>query len=144
MKPQDIVELKSNRNPAIIIKYIMDTVTVFFQGKLIPIVIIQAEVNKKEGRVIPYLQDSYDEGGKAILQDMNFMKNLLNFEKNQITEETMELLEPYMSQKDDWFTEESGAKVSKAAAGIMAWSFAIHLYHIKSKIVKPKQAFLLV
>lgn len=67
LKPQDIVELKSNRNPAIIIKYIMDTVTVFFNGKLLPITIIQAEVNKKEGRVIPYLQDSFDEGGKQIL-----------------------------------------------------------------------------
>jgi dynein heavy chain len=94
--------------------------------------------------VIPYLQDSFDEGGKAVLQDMNFMKNLLNFEKDQITEETMELLEPYMNQREDWFTEEAGQKVSKAAAGIMAWSFAIHLYHVKSKIVKPKQAFLLV
>lgn len=72
------------------------------------------------------------------------MKNLLNFEKDQITEETMELLEPYMNQREDWFTEEAGQKVSKAAAGIMAWSFAIHLYHVKSKIVKPKQAFLLV
>jgi dynein heavy chain, axonemal len=26
----------------------------------------------------------------------------------------------------------------------MAWSFAIYEYHEKSKIVKPKQAFLLV
>lgn len=55
LKPGDIVELKSNRNPAIIIKYILDTVTVFFNGKLVPITIIQAEVNKKEGRIIPYL-----------------------------------------------------------------------------------------
>lgn len=49
-----------------------------------------------------------------------------------------------MSQREDWFTEKAGEQVSKAAAGIMAWSFAIYEYHEKSKIVKPKQAFLLV
>lgn len=56
----------------------------------------------------------------------------------------MEILFPYMSQKEDWFTEKAGEQVSKAAAGIMAWSFAIYEYHEKSKIVKPKQAFLKV
>lgn len=37
LKPSDIVEMKSNRNPLDLIKYIMDSVVVFFQGKLIPI-----------------------------------------------------------------------------------------------------------
>jgi hypothetical protein len=36
------------------------------------------------------------------------LKNLVNFEKDQISEETIELLDPYMSQKDDWFTEKAG------------------------------------
>jgi len=75
---------------------------------------------------------------------MNFMKNLVGFEKDQISEETIEILWPYMSQNTDWFTETAGQQVSKAAAGIMGWSFAIYEYHEKSKIVKPKQAFLLV
>jgi dynein heavy chain len=82
LNSKDIVELKSNRNPAVIIKYILDTVVVFFGQKLLPIIIVQVEVNKKEGRVIPYLQDSYDEGGKACLSDLNFMKNLVNFQKD--------------------------------------------------------------
>jgi len=30
LKPSDIVELKTNRNPGDIIKYIMDSVTIFF------------------------------------------------------------------------------------------------------------------
>lgn len=94
--------------------------------------------------MIPFLQDSFDDGGKAVLSDMNFMKNLVGFEKDQISEETIELLEPYMSQREDWFTEKAGEQVSKAGAGIMGWSFAIFEYHEKSKIVKPKQAFLLV
>jgi hypothetical protein len=55
LNSKDIVELKANRNPAVIIKFILDTVCVFFQGKLLPIIVVQVEVNKKEGRVIPFL-----------------------------------------------------------------------------------------
>ena len=37
LKASDIVEMKANRNPLDIIRYIMDSVVIFFQGKLIPI-----------------------------------------------------------------------------------------------------------
>lgn len=40
LNSKDIVELKSNRNPAVIIKYILDTVVVFFGQKLLPIIIV--------------------------------------------------------------------------------------------------------
>ena len=46
------------------------------------------------------MKDSWDEtgGGKSTLNDMNFMKNLVQFEKDQINDETIELLEPYIRQ----------------------------------------------
>lgn len=31
------------------------------------------------------------------------MSNLKNFERDQISEETMELLEPFIKAKEDWF-----------------------------------------
>lgn len=37
LKPADIVEMKTNRNPHDLIKYIMDVIVIFFQGKLGPI-----------------------------------------------------------------------------------------------------------
>lgn len=37
LNPSDIVEMKTNKNPKDIIKYIMDSVVIFFQGKLVPI-----------------------------------------------------------------------------------------------------------
>ena len=40
---------------------------------------------------------------------------------------------------EDWFNEKAAANASVAAAGIMKWGLAIHLYHCKSKIVKPKR-----
>jgi dynein heavy chain len=72
------------------------------------------------------------------------MNNLKGFERDQITEETMELLEPYLNYKDDWFNITIAAKASVAAAGILAWALAIAEYHQKSKIVKPKKIFLAI
>ena len=60
----------------------MDTVTIFFGGKLSPVRYEMIEVNKKENRSISFMVDSFEEGGKVALSDMNFMKNLLNFEKD--------------------------------------------------------------
>lgn len=90
------------------------------------------------------MKDSWEEGGRATLNDMYFMKNLSGFERDQINEETIELLEPYMKQQGDWFNEETGKKASVAATGILKWALAINEYHEKSKIVKPKKIFLAI
>lgn len=77
LKPSDIVEMKTNRNPLDIIKYIMDSVVVFFQGKLIPIQVEEKIFNKKENKVVYMMRDSWSQeeggGGKTTLNDMNFM-----------------------------------------------------------------------
>ena len=90
------------------------------------------------------MKDSWEEGGRATLNDMQFMKNLIAFERDQINEETIELLEPYMKQQNDWFNEDTGKKASVAASGILRWALAINEYHEKSKIVKPKKIFLAI
>ena len=89
--------MKANRSPLDIIKYIMDSVVVFFSAKLAPISVEDKIFHKKEGKVTPFLKDSWDESGKYCLQDMNFMKKLKDYEKDSINEETIELLFPYMS-----------------------------------------------
>lgn len=66
LRPSDIVELKTNRNPGDIIKYILDSVCIFFQGKLAPISIEEKIINKKNPP-FPFLKDSFEEGGKAVL-----------------------------------------------------------------------------
>jgi dynein heavy chain len=72
------------------------------------------------------------------------MKRLVEFEKDQINDETIELLDPYIRQQGDWFNEESGKRASVAAAGILRWALAINEYNEKSKIVKPKKIFLAI
>jgi len=90
--------MKANRNPLDIIKYIMDAVVIFFGGKVVPIS-IEEKTFKKGMNPIPFMKDSFDEpgGGKTILSDMQFMKNLKEYAKDSINDETMELLEPYLN-----------------------------------------------
>lgn len=101
-------------------------------------------MNKKEGKVILFLKDSFEEGGKATLGNMNLLQDLKNFERDQINDETMELLEPYLNQKEDWFNFTLAKNASVAAAGMLNWALAIAEYHQKSKIVKPKKIFLAI
>ena len=44
------------------------------------------------------MKDSWEElgGGSSVLQDMKFMDKLKSFEKDNISDETIELLEPYL------------------------------------------------
>lgn len=143
LKASDVVEMKTNKKPLFIIKYIIDFVSIFFTAKMSPVQIEVLEL-KKENRTVNFIKDSYDEFGRWVLGDNQFMNQLKNFEKDQINDETMELLEPYMMQQADWFDIKKAANASVAASGILDWALAIYDYHEKSKIVKPKQANLIV
>jgi hypothetical protein len=71
LKPSDIVEMKANKKPHIVIKYIMDFVCVFFGAKLKPISIVE-NTFKKGSNPVPFLDDSYEllGGGLFVLSDM--------------------------------------------------------------------------
>lgn len=79
---KDIVEMKANRNPLDIIRYILDAVAIYFQVKVDPIKMVEKQFNKKEERKVLFTEESYESSGKAVLNDMNFMKKLSGFEKD--------------------------------------------------------------
>ena len=63
-------------------------------------------------------------------------------EKDNINEETIELLEPYLTLRapsgDEVFTGAVAKKSSQALEGMCVWAAAMSDYHKASKIVKPK------
>lgn len=73
------------------------------------------------------------------------MKDLLEFsqnDKDNINEETIELLEPYLTlmapDGREVFTGPVAKKSSAALEGMCVWAAAMSDYHKQSKIVKPK------
>lgn len=86
---------------------------------------------------IPFVADSFDEYSRSTLINNNFLKNLIDFsanEKDNINEETIELLEPYLTLKspvtqEDIFVGPVAKKSSSALEGMCVWAAAMSDYH---------------
>ncbi|KAL8431246.1 hypothetical protein ACSSS7_005394 [Eimeria intestinalis] len=70
-------------------------------------------------------------GAKAMLNDVNFLKSLIEYPKDNITE--------YFNKDPDSFTSEKMAKISKAGNGLLTWVKAMIEYHEAAKGVEPKR-----
>ena len=67
-----------------------------------------------------------------------FLDELQNYPKDEISDETIELLYPYMHDED--MTYENAKKASGNVAGLSIWAHAMVSYTQISKVVKPKMA----
>jgi dynein heavy chain len=130
IKPADIVELKGTRNATDTTRLIFDTVNILFQDSMNPVGPRDYNMIKA---VTPFIQDSYDDHTSRKLQGP-LLKQLIDFsdnEKDNINEETIELLEPYLTVKtppkdgkdgEKLFTPENAAKASAALRGLCTWA----------------------
>jgi len=112
----------------------------FYRG-LAPITPRTVNIAKEE---TPFFTDSFDHTVQT-LKGPTFLKDLQLFsenDKDSMTEETIELLEPYIKLQSpsgrELFTPEIAAKANGALKGLATWAAAMSDYHIASKIVKPK------
>jgi dynein heavy chain len=93
-------------------------------------------VSKQE---LNFIETSFVPHAQVVMGDSNFLKNVQQFGKvgkDQINEETIEFLSPYMELEN--FLPAVAKNASSAAEGLCAWVRAMKFYHEASKIVKPK------
>lgn len=143
IKPKDINELKKISNAVDTTRLILDTVQLLLSGPMVACLPKSVNIGKQD---IPFIADSFDEYAKTTMAGGNFLKSLFDFsafEKDNINEETIELLEPYLTLKfpsngEDVFTGQVAKKASAALEGMAVWAAAMSDYHKQSKIVKPK------
>ena len=93
----------------------------------------------KDKETFMFLQNSYTIIKAGMLTDAHFLKSLFYFsqhEKDNMNEETMELLSPYLELEQ--FLPSVARNASKAAEGLCSWVRAMAMYHHASKVVKPK------
>lgn len=120
----------------------MDSVHILFMR---PLESVKERTFKILKQDIRFVQDSFDSMCKSTLSSSNFLKDILDFSENQkdnINEETIELLEPYLTLKtpkeEDIFVGHVAKNTSQALVGLCTWAAAMSDYHKQSKIVKPK------
>ena len=128
--PKDITALKSLKSPPDVIKRIFDCVLLLRHQSIKPIAWHDAKGNQ-------VLVGSFEESVK-MLGDINFLQTLINFPKERINDETVELLQPYFNAPD--FTFEAAKKASGNVAGLCNWARAMCDYHEVAKVVDPKIA----
>lgn len=136
IKPSDINEVKKFANPATIIQLVFDGILLLFKLQMAPVKATSLTLSKKE---IPFIEPSFRPFGVALMNQADFLKQVVDFGtngKDSINEETIELLSCYIDLEG--FTSQAAKNASKAAEGLCTWVRAMKFYHEASKIVKPK------
>nr|6L4P_B Chain B, Flagellar outer dynein arm heavy chain gamma [Chlamydomonas reinhardtii] len=126
IKDGDIKNLKALKKPPQIITRIFDCVLVL---RMLPVT--KAEYTDEKGRMVQV--GNYPEAQKMMNQ-MSFLQDLKDFAKEQINDETVELLEPYFMSED--FTFENAQKASGNVAGLCNWAESMAKYHNVAKVVE--------
>jgi dynein heavy chain len=74
-------------------------------------------------------------GAKSMLGDGGFLKALLNYNKDKLTDRMCRKVKAYF--RDPKFTHENMKNVSKAAAGLLQWVIAMVKYHEVASNIEP-------
>jgi len=132
IKPDDIKSLKALKNPPNIIKRIFDGVIILNRQMIDPVK-IDPEVKTKGGN--DTILASFGIAAK-MMNNPKFLDELKCFNTDTITEETCELMFPYLEMDD--FTTEMAAKASGNVSGLCDWCRAMVSYYFIAKFVAPK------
>eukprot|EP00698_Gefionella_okellyi_P018829 TRINITY_DN568_c0_g1_i2.p1 TRINITY_DN568_c0_g1~~TRINITY_DN568_c0_g1_i2.p1 ORF type:complete len:4478 (+),score=1217.70 TRINITY_DN568_c0_g1_i2:54-13487(+) len=135
----DIAALKKMAKPPNLIKRILDGVLILN---------FQDVVKVSEDPEVPRTDKALNLAQRKLLlpswgqsvrmmTNTSFLSDLLNFPKDSVTDETCELLAPYLEMMD--FTTEAARKVSGNIAGLCTWIKAMVEYHEVAIVVEPKR-----
>uniref|UniRef100_A0A2K6K692 Dynein axonemal heavy chain 12 n=1 Tax=Rhinopithecus bieti TaxID=61621 RepID=A0A2K6K692_RHIBE len=130
LKPADITIVKSMKNPPSGVKLVMAAVCVMKDIKPEKI----SDPSGTGGKILDYWGPS-----KKLLGDMNFLRDLKEYDKDNISVTVMQKIRSeYLTNPE--FDPPKVAKASSAAEGLCKWIMAMEVYDRVAKVVAPKKA----
>uniref|UniRef100_A0A8C3KS30 Dynein axonemal heavy chain 12 n=1 Tax=Calidris pygmaea TaxID=425635 RepID=A0A8C3KS30_9CHAR len=129
LKPSDISIVKSMKNPPSGVKLVMAAICVMKDIKPEK----TADPSGTGGKILDYWAPS-----KKLLGDMNFLKDLKEYDKDNIPAAIMQKIRAeYLTNPE--FDPQKVAKASSAAEGLCKWIMAMEVYDRVAKVVAPKK-----
>jgi len=128
LTPNDISFVKSMKNPPKAVKLVMKAICIIndIKPEKVP--------DKPTGRLV----DDYWTPSKKLLNDIKFLDNLINFDKDNIPSRIMKVInDEYLTNPD--FDPDKVKKASIAAQGLCKWVRAISSYDQVVKEIAPKK-----
>nr|XP_060483981.1 dynein axonemal heavy chain 12 [Panthera onca] len=130
LKPADITIVKSMKNPPSGVKLVMAAICVMKDIKPEKI----SDPSGTGGKILDYWGPS-----KKLLGDMNFLRELREYDKDNIPVTVMQKIRgEYLTNPE--FDPSKIAKASSAAEGLCKWIMAMEVYDRVAKVVAPKKA----
>ena len=125
IKQNNIATVRKLGRPPHLIMRVMDCAMILFHTKLPPI---------KPDITLPCPRPSWTEALK-VMASSSFLNQLLNFPKDTINDETVELLEPYLKMED--YSMDVAKRVCSDVAGLLCWTKAMSAFYSVNKEVLP-------
>jgi dynein heavy chain, axonemal len=70
-----------------------------------------------------------------MMASVSFLQSLLEFKKDNINQETVELMEPYLSMDD--YDSDTAKRVCGNVSGLLSWTIAMTKFFAVNKEVLP-------
>ncbi|NXP46066.1 DYH7 protein, partial [Heliornis fulica] len=129
LKPSDITIVKSMKKPPSGVKLVMAAICVMKGIKPEKI----AHPAGRRGKILDYWTPSM-----KLLGDMNFLKDLREYDKDNIPAAVMQKIRAiYLTNPE--FDPQKVAKASSAAEGLCKWVMAMEMYDRVAKVIAPKK-----
>ena len=126
IKQAHIASVRKLGRPPHLIMRIMDCVLILFRMKL--------PSPKIDTSGLSCMKPSWNEALR-LLSHTNFLNELLNFPKDTINEETLELVEPYLNMND--YNMTNAKRVCSDVAGLLQWTRSMCVFFEVNKEVIP-------
>merc|ERR1719335_952959 len=100
-------------------------------------ILLDLRPQRRRGPDGGFVYESWETAKRELLGDCQFLRRLMEFDKDNIPERVIRRLQPYIDNEE--FVPETIQKYSRACQALCMWVRSMHTYHHVAERCKPKR-----